>query len=124
MRIQFIVGVLIILLATCSVRETASAESGVEGQVFIRSMCPVIQAGQECPNQFYHATLTVNSPDRRTIVQVQTDAQGHFKIPLQPGNYILHPESSNSMPFAAEQSFSVAGGQFTQVVVNYDSGVR
>jgi hypothetical protein len=124
MRIQFIVGVLIILLATCSVQETAPADSGVEGQVFIRPMCPVVQVGQECPNQSYQATVTVNSPDRRKIVQIQTDAQGHFKVPLKPGNYVLHPESPNMMPFAAEQSFSIVAGQFTQITVNYDSGIR
>jgi len=124
MRIQFIVGILIILLATCSFQEAAPAESGVEGQVSLGPMCPLVQAGQPCPNQPYQATLSVNGRDGRRIAQVQTDPQGHFKVSLKPGSYILHPESPNVMPFAAEQTFGVLAGQFTQLTVMYDSGIR
>ena len=123
MKLQFITGVLILLLATCST-QPASADSGIEGQVFIGPICPVVQEGQECPDQPYQATLTVNDPDGRMIAQVQTNEQGRFKIPLEPGEYILHPESPNVMPFASEQDFIVEAGRFTQITVNYDSGIR
>ena len=123
MKLQFITGVLILLLATCSA-EPASTTSGVEGQVFIGPVCPVVQEGQECPDQPYQATLTVNNSNGREIVKVQTDAQGRFKIPLEPGEYILHPESPNVMPYANEQTFTVVSGKFTQITVNYDSGIR
>ena len=123
MKLQFITGVLILLLATCSA-EPASTTSGVEGQVFIGPACPVVQVGQECPDQPYQATLTVNNSNGREIVKVQTDAQGRFKIPLEPGEYILHPESPNVMPYASEQTFTVVSGKFTQITVNYDSGIR
>ena len=123
MRIQFLIGLLIISLATCSAPATPT-DSGIEGQVFIGPMCPVVQVGQECPDQPYQAILTVNSLEGGRIVQVQTDEAGRFKIPLSPGQYILHPESPNVMPFASEQTFIVEAGKFTQVVVNYDSGIR
>lgn len=87
-------------------------------------MCPVVQAGQECPDQPYQAVLTVNSPEGERIVQIQTDEEGRFRIPLQPGEYILHPESQNALPFAREQAVIVEEGTFTQVIVNYDSGIR
>ena len=96
----------------------------MEGQVFIGPMCPVVQVGQECPDQPYQATLTVNSPTGERIVQIQTENDGSFKIPLAPGEYILHPESPNVMPFAQEQPFTVEAEKFTQVIVNYDSGIR
>lgn len=124
MKTQFIIGLLIILLATCSLQEPAPAESGVEGQVLIGPMCPVVQVGQACPDQPYQATLTVNSLGGERIAQVQTDEQGRFKIPLEPGEYILHPEAPNVMPFAPEQTFRVVADQFTQVTVQYDSGIR
>jgi len=104
--------------------DATPADSGIEGQVLIGPMCPVVQVGQECPDQPYQATLTVNGPDGRKIVQFQSDAQGRFKIPLAPGDYILHPESPNGIPSAGEQSFRVEAGKFTQMVVNYDSGIR
>lgn len=87
-------------------------------------MCPVVQVGQECPDQPYQAVLTVNSPEGERIAQVQTDEEGRFKIPLLPGEYILHPESTDVLPFASEQIIFVEEGKYIQVIVNYDSGVR
>lgn len=125
MKLQFITGVLILLLATCSAEPAStSTTSGVEGQVFIGPVCPVVQEGQECADRPYQATLIVNNSNGREIVKVQTDEQGRFKIPLEPGEYILHPESPNVMPYAAEQVFVVEAGKFTQVNITYDSGIR
>ena len=122
-KFLFGLGIIILLISTCSINPTPS-DSGVEGKVLIGPVCPVVQAGQECPDQPYQAVLTVNSPNGRKIAQVQTDERGIFKIPLAPGEYILHPESPNVMPFASEQTFIVEAGKFTQIVVNYDSGIR
>jgi len=123
MKIQFLFGLLILFLATCSINPTPR-DSGIEGQVLIGPMCPVVQEGQECPDQPYQATLTVNSLSGGKIAQVQTDEQGRFKIPLAPGQYILHPEAPNMMPYASEQTFVVEAGKYTQIIVNYDSGIR
>lgn len=123
MNNRFLTGLLILALAACAPPPTAS-NSGVEGRVFIGPMCPVVQVGQECPDQPYQAVLTVLSPDGREIVQVQTDEQGRFRIPLASGEYILRPESPNVLPFASEQPFVVDSGVFIQVIVTYDSGIR
>jgi hypothetical protein len=123
MKNRLLIVLLILVLAACSPQPTAT-DSGMEGQVFIGPMCPVVQIGQECPDQPYQAFLTVLSPDGREIVQVQTDEQGRFKIPLEPGEYILRPESPNALPFASEQPFTVEAGKFTTLVVHYDSGIR
>jgi hypothetical protein len=119
----FGIGLMILILSTCSIDATP-ADSGIEGQVVIGPMCPVVQEGQECPDQPYQATLTVNNLQGGRIVQVQADEQGRFKIPLMPGEYILHPESPNGIPYAAEQTIIVEADKFTQVIVNYDSGIR
>ena len=114
----------VLSLTACSSANPTPTDSGVEGQVFIGPMCPVVQVGQECPDQPYQATLTVNSPTGERIVQIQTEADGTFRIPLPPGEYILHPESPNVMPFASEQAFTVEEGRYTELTVNYDSGIR
>ncbi len=123
MKYHFIIGLLIVSLAACSAPSTPT-DSGIEGQVFIGPMCPVVQEGVECPDQPYQATLTVFSPKGKEIVQVQTDEEGGFKIPLAPGEYILHPESPDVLPYASDQNFVVDSGRFTQIIVNYDSGIR
>ncbi|MCC6300788.1 MAG: hypothetical protein IT314_16000 [Anaerolineales bacterium] len=123
MKTQPLLGILIVFLTACSAPPTPT-DSGIEGQVFIGPMCPVIQEGGECPDQPYQTILTVLSPNGKEIVQVQTNEEGRFKIPLAAGEYILHPESPNVMPFASELSFIVEAGKFTQVIVKYDSGIR
>jgi hypothetical protein len=112
------------LLSVCSLVTPTPTDSGIAGQVFIGPNCPVVREGEECPDQPYQAVLTVNSPKGERIVQIQADEEGRFSIPLQPGEYILHPESPNRLPFASEQTVVVEEGSFTQVTVNYDSGIR
>ena len=124
MNLKFLVGVLILVLATCSIYSPTPRGSGIEGQVLLGPMCPVVQQGQECPDQPYPATLTVKTLDGLQITQFQSDAQGRFRISLVPGEYILHPESPNGIPFAGDQAFVVESGRYTQIVVNYDSGIR
>ncbi len=124
MNMKFLIGVLILILATCSLYSPTPRGSGIEGQVLIGPMCPVVQQGQECPDGPYQASLTVNSPSGVRIVQVKTDGQGHFKVPLVPGNYILHPESPDGVASAGDQTFAVETGRYTQLTVHYDSGIR
>jgi len=124
MKLQFITGIFIILLATCSMQPSTPTDSGIEGQVLIGPVCPVAQPGNDCPDQPYQATLTVNNLEGKRITHVQTDERGLFKVPLTPGSYILHPESPNTLPLANEQIVTVESGRFTTVTVNYDSGIR
>ena len=124
MKLQFTVGLLILLLATCSVHQPKATDSGVQGQVTIGPMCPAVQVGQPCPDQPYQATLTVNTPGGERIARVHADTNGYFKVKLGAGTYILHPESPNVMPYAADQTFTVQSGQFTQLDIHYDSGIR
>jgi hypothetical protein len=124
MNMKFLIGVLILLLATCSIYNPTPKGNGIEGQVLIGPMCPVVQQGQECPDQPYQATLTVNTSNGVRITQLRTDEQGHFKLPLVPGDYVLHPESPNGIPSAGEQAFTVSSGQYTQITIHYDRGIR
>ena len=114
----------LLFLSACSAVTPEPVNSGIEGQVFIGPVCPVVQEGQECPDRPYQAALSVTSPKGKRIVQVQTDEDGRFRIPLEPGEYILHPESPNQLTFASDQNVIVENRTFTQVIVNYDSGIR
>ncbi len=124
MNLKFLVGVLILVLATCSLYNPTPRGSGIEGQVLSGPTCPVVQQGQPCPDGPYQATLTVNSPGGVQIVQVKTDAQGRFKIPLVPGSYVLHPVAPDGIATAGDQAFMVTADRFTQVTVHFDSGIR
>ena len=112
MNMKFLIGVLILILATCSIYNPTPRGSGIEGQVFI---------GPEGPHQ---ATLTVLNPSGVQIAQVRSDAQGHFRLPLVPGEYILHPESPDGAAFASDQTFVVEAGRYIQLNVTYERGSR
>jgi hypothetical protein len=115
--------VLIFLLAGCSSSPTPPA-SGVEGQVLIGPMCPVVQVGNPCPDQAYQATLTILDLNGKKLARFQTEADGTFHYAIAPGQYVLHPESPATFPHAPEQTFTVQQGQYTRLTVTYDSGIR
>lgn len=124
---------LILCMVACSSVYTPAStdtptptDSGVQGQAVQGPICPVVRKDEECPDSPYQALLTVRSPEGREIVQVQADEQGYFYIPLPPGSYVLHPESPEDSPFpyADEQTFVVYPGQFTTIMVLYDTGIR
>ncbi len=124
MNMKLLIGVLILVLATCTIYSPTPRGSGIEGQVLLGPMCPVVQEGQDCPDQPYQATLTVTSRNGVQVAQFQSDEQGRFRVSLVPGEYILHPESPNGIPFAGDQSFTVETGRYTQITLHYDSGIR
>lgn len=122
-RIAFVL--LLSLLAGCSALGVQpTTDSGVEGQALIGPMCPVVREGESCPDQPYQATITITTSSGRKVTRFQTDEDGRFHVPLAPGDYILHPESPGAMPFAADMPFTVRPGEFTDIIVSYDSGIR
>jgi hypothetical protein len=116
-----------IVLSACSALSTpTSTDSGITGQALMGPMCPVMFEGQDCPDQPYQATLTVLDRSGKQLITFQTDEDGAFRVPLSPGEYILQPETPEGMPLprSDRQEFSVLPGQFTSIIVSYDSGIR
>jgi hypothetical protein len=115
-----------LFITACSPVQPTPADTGIEGQVFIGPMCPVVREGEACPDQPYQATLTILRPDGREVTRFETDEEGRFRVALRPAKYILHPETPEGMPlpYAGEQEFSVQAGQYTQLTITYDSGIR
>ena len=127
MKKKILLAPIVLLILACALFATpVPTDSGITGKALLGPMCPVVIEGQECPDQPYQATITVKDLEGRKIVEFQTDEQGNFKVPLAPGEYILHPETPQDapLPFANEQSFTVLAGEYTRLVVQYDSGIR
>jgi len=101
--------------------------SGIEGQIIISPISPPISPIEqpEMANyRPYQATVSVMDQRGQTVTQFQSDLNGRFRLPLEPGNYTLRPESPGPLPYAAEQAVTVSEGQFTEVLITYDSGIR
>ena len=125
MKIKFALSLLFLLmLAACGPKVNDPLTSGVKGQALIGPMCPVMREGESCPDKPYQTTLIILTLDGREVTRLETDAEGKFSINLLPGDYVLHPENGNRIPFAGDVPFTVIENQFTNVIITFDSGIR
>ena len=115
------------VFACKSEEEAPPVGSGIEGQVLIGPMCPVVREGTPCPDQPYQATIAVWNADRTEEVRTfETDSEGRFHVPLTPGEYYIDPQppDTGGPPTPIPQTVTVPAGRFVQVTVQYDSGIR
>jgi len=113
-----------LVLAACG--NPPPADTGVEGVVTIGPTCPVVQVGQDCPDQPYAAEMTVTDPHGKLIVRASADADGRYRIALAPGDYRLGAKAAGDSPFPAAEvmPFTVNEGEWTRLDVTLDSGIR
>ena len=125
MRRNYLLLALCLTLAGCSLTSVPT-DSGIVGQVVIGPTCPVETPDMDCADKPYQATLTVLTLSGQRVTRFTTEADGTFRVNLAPGDYSLHPESPDDMglPYGVEQNFTVEEGQFTELLVMYDSGIR
>jgi hypothetical protein len=97
--------------------------SGIEGQISFGPISPVVRSGM-ANYRPYQATITILDEEGQTVTQCQSDVDGKFRVSLKPGRYTLIPESPGPHPRAARQTVTVTKGEFIQVRINYDSGIR
>ncbi|MDP1714829.1 MAG: carboxypeptidase-like regulatory domain-containing protein [Anaerolineales bacterium] len=89
----------VLILSACGQRRNPSEPlmSGIEVQVFVGPMCPVMQVRVECPDLPYQATLTVLNTSRKEVLKFETEEDGRYIVSLPPGDYILRPENPQEM---------------------------
>jgi hypothetical protein len=102
--------------------------SGIRGVAMAGPIFPVERPGVPNTRPLANAIITVQ-PDGggAEIARQRTDANGRFEIPLPPGVYRivpLPPDPTASLPRGEPQTVTVRDGAFTDVVVNYDTGIR
>ena len=114
-----------VTLAACGRGSSAPSDSGVQGIVLIGPMCPVVVEGSPCPDRPFAATIVVKR-DGDEVTTVESGKDGRFRVALEPGDYALEASGPNpgAPPTARPVSFTVKPHAFTQVTVNFDSGIR
>jgi hypothetical protein len=114
----------IALIVVAHLAGAAGHHSGIMGQVFL-IVCPVIgPAG--CPPEPYQTTISIFNDKGKLVEEVTTDEEGLFTVDLKPGSYRLvpkNPEPPHIWPFAYPQDVRVERKQFTEVTIDYSSGL-
>jgi hypothetical protein len=107
---------------------TTQGESGIVGQAVISPVRPgPIRVGQARGEQPFKTTLVISTAaEGREVARLETGSDGRFRVSLPPGEYKVGPPPGGArfLPRASEQFVKVLPGQFAQVTINFDSGMR
>ena len=115
------------LLLACRQEDAPPLTSGIEGQVLIVPVCPVVREDTPCPDQPFQATIAVWNAERTQKVQTFTsDEEGRFRVSLAPGEYYIDPVPPNPgvPPTPIAQTLTVPPDRFLRITIEYDSGIR
>lgn len=102
-------------------------DSGIRGQALAGPQCPVVQEGSPCPDAPVEASVDVLSATGDRVTTFTTGADGRFELDLPAGEYTLDPlppDPGNRYPIGVQQAVKVASGRFTEIVIEYDTGIR
>jgi|SRR3989338_222514 len=110
----------------------AEPTSGVRGIVTIGPTCPVVFEGwddsqkDKCADRQFGAELEVFNDKNKSIVILKAqENDGSFVVPLKPGNYIIKKRDSVAqLPSLTPVSFTVSEGEYINISLQMDSGIR
>jgi hypothetical protein len=105
-----------------------AASTGIRGVAMAGPIFPHEIPGVENRRPLANALLIIQAGEGgREIARQRTDANGRFQIPLPPGAYRvvpLPPDRKAALPRAAPFQVSVQQGEFAELVIDYETGIR
>jgi hypothetical protein len=118
-------------LVACGPGETASRTpaqpSGIRGSVLLGPTCPgpvdPNETGEPCVTP-YSAQLAILDSEGKVVTRVTSGADGRFQVDLPPGDYTVAPQNGDPVPTAPSQPVKVEAGRYTEIQINYDTGIR
>ena len=99
--------------------------SGIEGVIVVSPIRPgPIRKGEERRSApAANVEFVVKRGDKR-VTSFKTDAEGHFRVMLAPGHYVVMREDPGSGIGHWRFEADVVAGQVTNVTWGADSGMR
>lgn len=124
----------VLVLAACSAPSavgpapTPALPSGISGSVVLGPTCPLeSEPGAHDPVPCltpYAAQLVILDGENLVVARVNSAADGSFRLDLPPGEYVIAPQNGDPLPVAQPVNVTVTAGEYADVQVNYDSGIR
>jgi hypothetical protein len=108
------------LLAACG-GSAGSSTSGIRGHAFVSPACPV----EPCPSPSppYTGIFEVRQAGK-VVAKPRTDGKGIFEVRLVPGRYTVESLEGTFLPFLKPVQVTVRDGEFTELELRFDSGIR
>jgi len=107
---------------------TPQGQSGIEGRAEISPAHPgPLRQGDLGSKPFQTTLVVLNTGDGREVARVQTGSDGRFRVSLPPGEYTIGPspeQQRQRFPRGEQQTVKVLPGKFTNVTIDFDSGLR
>src|SRR6266511_4129089 len=106
---------------------SATPASGIVGVTMVDQGCPILHDPAPCPEKPLQARITVMRPGSwKVVAQAESDAEGRFRVALEPGPYVLRAQNSEGSPAPWARQLDVEGGAgvFTRVTLRYDPAIR
>ena len=112
-----------VLLVACGSDAASPPGGGIEGNVTAGPTCPVEIQGSPCPPGAWTGTVRATASDGSTQ-ETQTDADGGFRLALEPGTYTVVPVIEGSGPPIAKPVTVTVGDAMQQLDLQVDTGIR
>lgn len=108
-----------------SAKNFRQATSGIVGKILIGPTSPICRTGGTC-YKAYQAQVEVQTTGGEIVTRFNSGKQGEFKVNLDPGTYVLVPQTrgNKTFPRASQQTVTVAPNSYTSVTIIYDTGLR
>ena len=105
--------------------EPPPSDSGISGVVLAGPQCPAVTAVSPCPDRPWDGIVRISCRDSDEVAEVATDAEGEFRLTVEPGTYEVIPDRRpDGIASAEAKSVTVVAGRFAEVALGVDTGIR
>ncbi len=119
----FVLAAFVLAALGASAAPAGPLGSGVRGIVLIGPTCPVERADQPCPDLPFELRIRVLRA-HLLVARTRSGPDGHFRVALPPGLYVLAPVLGPGPPSAPPVAVRVRPHRFAFVTIRVDSGIR
>jgi hypothetical protein len=127
MRRMPALSILLLFLAACAGRgPSSSGDGGIRGTVLLGPTCPVETLESPCPDRPLANVEVQVLQGGDVAATVRSDGDGRFTVALDPGHYEVQAVVEKGGPgmSAKPVDVTVTSGEFTDVSIPVDSGIR
>jgi hypothetical protein len=123
-----VIAALVIGCAGPASTPTGPPDTGIRGAVTAGPVCPVERNPPDpscAPRPVAGAAIVIRDGSGAQVAVAISGADGAYAVSLAPGDYVVDPQPvSGLMGTAPKRAAAVTAGTYTDVPLDYDTGIR